>query len=216
MVINCAPRQSSQIFNSIDCLISTIYQCSPRPSDDMLLDPLPISHTSDLKPRRAALKTDTSSLSPDKAWNVRWRQSEVSAVSVAVSSSDQPWTEKAFQPQLPPACSDEDEAFWPPTWQSSTSRNGRLRAESVHGTSSLKGYCVAKQKSHHHGRDKLGKPTSWSRFIPLEPAQIRLDNKRKRVKYSEDQRRSYETEIHENIPHMSEISSDDTIQTTDV
>ena len=71
---------------------------------------------------------------------------------------------------------------------------------------------MAKKTSRVPGRDKSGKATSRSRRISLEPAQLRLDNKRNHTTYSKDERRSYETGILENIPHMSEIGFDDTYQ----
>ena len=182
----------------------------------MLLEPIPTNRIPELKARRAALIPDSTSLSPDEVWDVQRRRSGVSAATIKDSGSEQPWGHRSFQSNLPPAYSDENEALWPPSWQFSTSKGQQNWTDKFNGGPAPEDGCVAKRMSCVPGRDKLRKATSRSRRISLEPAQLRLDNKRNHTLYSEDERRSYKTGLLENIPHMSEIGFDDTYQSIDV
>ena len=61
-------------------------------------------------------------------------------------------------------------------------------------------------------RDQIWKTSVWERNPHKNPFQLRLDNKRKRMTYSENDRRRYSVEVSEDIPHMSEVTSDDGIR----
>ena len=183
----------------------------------MLLEPLPTNSVPDLKARRAALIPDSTSFSPDEVWDVQRRRSGVSAVTVEDSGSRQPWVHRSFQSNLPPAYSDEDEALWSPNRQFNTSKGQQNWTDNFNHGSAPEAGCVAKQRSCVPGRDKFGKAISRSRNrrISIEPARLCLDNKRNHTTYSEDERRSYEIGILENIPHMSEIGFEETHQSID-
>ena len=182
----------------------------------MLLDPRPIDSVLALKARRAALISDSPSLSPDEVWDVQRRPSGVSVVTRKESGSEQPWIQRSFQSNPLPDYSDEDQALWPPSWQFSTSKGLQKGSDNFNdGPAPEEGY-AAKPTSCVPKRDKLRKAASRSRRISLEPALLHLENKRSHITYSEDERRSYETGILEDIPHMSEIGFENIYQSIDV
>ena len=162
--------------------------------------------------RRAALIPDSATLSPTEAEDVQRRQSGISQTITVNTNSEQPLLHDPFQSTT--GCisdnSTKDEVLWPPSTRSKPlsrhqSSNDKLWLQS-------RDCRAGNRSSRQAGVGKAQRACGRECRAFLEPAQLRLDNKRSHATYSEDERRHYSIDVSENIPHMSEIGKENSLE----
>ena len=162
--------------------------------------------------RRPALIPGSNSLSPEEAQDVLQRRSSHETVS-SLDTNSQGLFQYLSERQLlkhqgrtsPP---------YPDLEVASTQRHAKDTEESQPYGPMIRLSHKNEKVETAARKDHLGRVSIWERSAYRDPAKIQLDNKRKHAAYSDDEQRKYSVEVSENIPHMSEVDSEDGIRST--